>query len=114
MKKLLIMGLLLAGCAGPVTTETVPDMATGYLCELLDPNMYLISDAERRLVHSELEGRAAECLRRAPVSAAYIPPLQPTPMPYFPRMHGGATPAPMFQTTRCNPTYGGGVQCMTF
>ena len=114
MKKLLIVGLLLAGCAGPVTTETVPDMATGYLCELIDPNMYLISDAERRLVYRELEGRATECPRRAPAPVVYMPPPQPAPMPYFPRMRGGVTPAPMFQTTRCNPTFGGGVQCMTF
>jgi hypothetical protein len=116
----ILAGLAIAGvaaCAGPVTVETAPAMATTYLCELLDPDLYLLMDGERRVVHSELERRGEECPRRerrAPAPVVYVPNFQPAPMPYFPTNRTFEPPRPLFQTTQCNPTFGGGVMCTTF
>lgn len=52
--------LALNGCE-TVNTDTVADMPTGYLCDLLSDN-YITLPSERRAVYHELEKRDAECV----------------------------------------------------
>lgn len=44
-----------------VNSETVQDMPTGYLCDLLSDS-YITTPSERRAIFTELETRNAECI----------------------------------------------------
>jgi hypothetical protein len=44
-----------------VNSETVKDMPTGYICELLGPN-YSGTSKERRALYAELERREMQCV----------------------------------------------------
>lgn len=55
--------LVLVGCGESVemTRETVNDMPSGFLCEVLGPN-WITTVQERIVIHSELERRNVECI----------------------------------------------------
>lgn len=62
--KAFALGLAFASataCTGPVNTDSVREMPTGFLCDILSPN-YVSLPSERRTIFSELERRGAECL----------------------------------------------------
>ena len=57
----LVVGIsLLTGCE-TVNTQTVQDMPTGYLCEMLGPD-WMGLPSEYRAIYAELEERGAECV----------------------------------------------------
>ena len=51
----------LSGCA-TVNEKTVEDMPTGYLCQFLDPNTWITTNAERSAIFKELKKRDADCI----------------------------------------------------
>lgn len=52
----------ISACTGPVNSETVRDMPSGYLCRLLDSREYVTLPGEQRAIYAELERRGAECV----------------------------------------------------
>ncbi len=53
--------LAAASACQTVNPETVQDMPTGYLCDLLSDS-YITTPSERRAIFAELESRDAECI----------------------------------------------------
>jgi hypothetical protein len=63
MKKMFfLIGIIaLSGCVS-VNSEEVKEMPTGYLCSLLNPDSYMTTGSERRVIFKELKDRDEDCM----------------------------------------------------
>ena len=71
MRKLFVAGLVgagfVAGCQ-TVNEITVREMPTSYLCQYLDANTWITTQAERSAIFKELRERKADCILRSGTS----------------------------------------------
>ena len=98
--------VLASACTGPINEETVVDMPTGYICDILGPD-YLSVPQERLALFRELERRGEECPTRPVIRTQPFVPVQN--QLTMPMMRGSGV-----QTTNCTPRFGGGMTCTTY
>ena len=64
MKYLTILSaILLAGCTGKLTDEKLSSYPNQFLCDLVNPQLYITTPNEQVSVYKELEKRGVECTR---------------------------------------------------
>lgn len=63
MKPILYLATLLAMTAcTTLNSETAKNTPSGQLCAFLDPNTWIITEAERQAIYAELQARKQDCV----------------------------------------------------